>query len=513
VFTTTDLNPSGFSNSLANGVGGGQQVGSGSVPATGLIGPGSSHALLWTGTAASAVDLNPGGGFTTSQALGVGGGQQVGFGSGGITGGVGMNHALLWTGTAASAVDLNPSGFARSQANGVSGGQQVGFGNSPAFGNHALLWMGTAASAVDLNPSGFSSSVANGVGGGQQVGFGSGSTTGFVNNHALLWTGTAASAVDLNPSGFTSSQANAVANGEEVGFGSPSGIAAVDSQALLWTGTAASAEDLNTFLPSGFTRAVATGIDANGDIVGSASGPATDFVDRAILWQPEGGTPGQQPSFVASVMPASNNSSMPASQGAASPGAAAGGATGAAGTMGASGISAVGDTGAGATSAAAGNSGTTGFAGPSGPAAAASSAPQSSINPSTSSAGTSAQQTPINSSTLSAGMPAPQMSFVANGTQTSFVATETQILNQISSLLSSMGATSTSGTGALMADLSQLAKDLSGAIPNPTPQSRGGVSPAAAPDPASGSLILGSPSPNLNQSSSTANPLFQQPGS
>ena len=64
-----------------------------------------------------------------------------------------LSHALLWSGTAASAVDLNPVGFTFSEARGVFGGQQVGYGYGPATGgtfNHALLWSGTAGSAVDL---------------------------------------------------------------------------------------------------------------------------------------------------------------------------------------------------------------------------------------------------------------------------------------------------------------------------------------------------------------------------
>lgn len=58
-------------------------------------------------------------------------------------------HAILWTGTAASAVDLNPSGFTSSQANGVTDGEQAGSARSANGVSHAMLWRGTAASAVD----------------------------------------------------------------------------------------------------------------------------------------------------------------------------------------------------------------------------------------------------------------------------------------------------------------------------------------------------------------------------
>jgi hypothetical protein len=113
----------------------------------GQVGNGSGHALLWTGTAASVVDLNPSG-FDSSQAYGVGGGQQVGEG---IPSGGGAFHALLWSGTAASAVDLNPSGFYSSDAKATNGQLEVGTGQASSTSDGiAMLWSGTAASAVNL---------------------------------------------------------------------------------------------------------------------------------------------------------------------------------------------------------------------------------------------------------------------------------------------------------------------------------------------------------------------------
>jgi hypothetical protein len=43
-----------------------------------------------------------------------------------LTDGVHPDHALLWSGTAGSVVDLNPSGYGVSIAWGVSGSSQVG---------------------------------------------------------------------------------------------------------------------------------------------------------------------------------------------------------------------------------------------------------------------------------------------------------------------------------------------------------------------------------------------------
>jgi hypothetical protein len=89
--------------------------------------------------------------------------------------------------TTYSYTDLNPSGFTTSEAYGISGGQQAGYGNGSATGTntHALLWSSTATNVVDLNPSGFTNSLALGLCGSQQVGHGYGPATGG-NQHALF---------------------------------------------------------------------------------------------------------------------------------------------------------------------------------------------------------------------------------------------------------------------------------------------------------------------------------------
>ena len=66
---------------------------------------GARHALLWHGTAASVIDLQPAVGFTHTDAVAVAGNLQVGSGDGAAT--AGNQHALLWSGTAASVVDLH----------------------------------------------------------------------------------------------------------------------------------------------------------------------------------------------------------------------------------------------------------------------------------------------------------------------------------------------------------------------------------------------------------------------
>jgi hypothetical protein len=185
-----DLNPSSeLTTSVALGTDGSHQVGYVAVS----VSPGPSRiqqAALWSGSAASVINLHPAG-YTQSQANAVRDGQEVGQAATGS-----VNHAILWSGTAASAIDLNPAGADSSFALGVGGGQQVGVANFPGFSSHAALWSGTAGSFVDLTPVGSANTVfseALDARGGVQVGF-----VQFGNfDHAYLWTGTAASATDL----------------------------------------------------------------------------------------------------------------------------------------------------------------------------------------------------------------------------------------------------------------------------------------------------------------------------
>jgi hypothetical protein len=242
---------------------------------------GGNTAVLWSGTAASAVQLGPG------VALALGGGQQVGCTSPNLSS---LDHALLWAGSAASKVDLHPAQFAGitgSIAYGTDGTQQVGGGffNNFVTIEHAVLWSGTAASAIDLHPSQFTRSEAIGVRGGDQVG------VGFLGSarHALLWSGTAASAVDLNPlNGFSTAEDT---NGSiQVGWGGFVGTG--HNTALLWSGTAQSAVDLGALLPllpAGltWTDSYAFSVDVQGDIFGTAfTYDGTAEVGHAVEWIP-----------------------------------------------------------------------------------------------------------------------------------------------------------------------------------------------------------------------------------
>jgi hypothetical protein len=280
-----DLNPTSFGNvigqiqSQVSGVGGSQQVGYGSGIDTASLY--REHALLWNGTAGSVIDLNPTNlsGFAFSYAVGTDRSQQVGYGK--DSSGAANYHALLWNGTADSAVDLNPTGLNTikyTRALATDGVQQVGDGRADGSDFQAILWTGTAASAVNLNPTqipGVLYSSALGVGGGEQVG----SAYGTVGSQAIVWHETAASAIDLNPTqlGFTACWAYGTNGVVQVGYGNNPAFNTgpfINGHALAWMGTANSAVDLNMLLPpsGSWTSSTAYSVDTSGNIYGTAVG-------------------------------------------------------------------------------------------------------------------------------------------------------------------------------------------------------------------------------------------------
>ena len=241
-----DLNPAGAEHSNGFGAGGGVQVGYVS------IGPGP-FASLWTSSAASWVNLHPAG-ASYSYAYGTDGLQQVGQ----VTYGVFDHRAGLWNGSAASWVELAPSGATDSTAYDVHAGQQVGVATVGGI-TRASLWQGTAASWIDLHPPGALLSIARGTRDGVQVGI---VVVGGITR-ASMWFGTAASLVDLHPTGALESRANAVYNNRQVGSvyfgGSPS--------AAIWTGTADSWVDLSALLPANYVESEATDVWDDGNTV------------------------------------------------------------------------------------------------------------------------------------------------------------------------------------------------------------------------------------------------------
>lgn len=273
--TAVDLHPVPYYYSMAMCTDGLQQGGWGYS----VVG-GGVHALVWNGASSSYADLNPSG-YMFSYCLGVHSGEQVGYAQN-QSYFVTASHAMSWHSSAASAVDLHPATpYLFSRAVGCQNGEEVGYVSSVAYPDgdaigyhttsHAIRWSGTAASAVDLHPLGFDASEATCTSGTQQGGWGY-VALGTSHQHALLWSGTADSAVDLHPLGYTDTKVTSITATQQVGegwVGTP-GVMGSVRHALLWAGTAASVVDLNQFLPAGYTHAVATGIDANGNVVGYA---------------------------------------------------------------------------------------------------------------------------------------------------------------------------------------------------------------------------------------------------
>jgi len=81
-----DLTPTGFTNTIASGTGGSQQVGQGFKTLAGNV-----HSLLWNGSAGSVVDLHPAT-LTQSQAYATSGSVQVGSGRGALPPAINITH-------------------------------------------------------------------------------------------------------------------------------------------------------------------------------------------------------------------------------------------------------------------------------------------------------------------------------------------------------------------------------------------------------------------------------------
>lgn len=112
--------------------------------------------------------LNPAG-FTYSEAHAAGRTQQGGW----VFVNSGLNrHAALWSGTAASFVDLSPLGSINSGVTAIDEGLQGGFAvfSSDPQHAHAGLWNGTAASWIDVHPRGAISSAIEAMSDGIQAG-------------------------------------------------------------------------------------------------------------------------------------------------------------------------------------------------------------------------------------------------------------------------------------------------------------------------------------------------------
>lgn len=229
-----------------------------------------NHAALWSGSAASWIDLNPLG-SPQSYAFGVDAGQQAGW-----SGPPSTHHAGIWAGSAASWVDLNPSQSIASMAFDTLGGRQVGWASVGLSPTYASLWSGTAESWINLNPAGETMSQAKGLDAVSQVGW-----VGDSYTRAALWYGSAASFVSLHPAGATRSEARAVSNGYQVGYVLINGR----QRACMWTGSADSWEDLSGTLGLGWGATYAYDVSVEGNtlsIVGYGNNSTGN--QQALLW-------------------------------------------------------------------------------------------------------------------------------------------------------------------------------------------------------------------------------------
>ena len=248
----------------------------------------SGGGAVWSGTAASYVSVHPAG-YVQSTVLGMADGQLVGVGNviDPAQPDTTIQHALLWSAASAgSVIDLHPGGGWRSSfAYAVSGGKQAGaLMNSSS--EHAVVWSGSAKSFIDLHSSKFISTVAYGILGGQQVGYGYMQLSGahgstIYVNHALLWSGSASTMVDLHPAGYSHSFARGLNVSKQVGYG----YTGSTYHALVWSGTAASVVDLHSFVPATYPESDAFAIDVFGRIVGVVGDSVTN-VWHAFVWVP-----------------------------------------------------------------------------------------------------------------------------------------------------------------------------------------------------------------------------------
>ena len=252
--SATVLSPTGYTQIELFATDGAHQVGQG-IKGFGSSEPFPYHALMFSGTSASLVDLHPAGSFS-STAVDIQGGLEVGHGQLIANG---PNHPLLWKGTAASVVDLLPTGAIGGGADAVLNGVEAGHVTLTSGNNsHAAIWHGTAASFQDLNPAGFASSFIRGMSVSDMVGWGAPGSSANNPEHALRWVNGVAT--DLNPANIFASRALATDGKIQVGLYRENSSDLV-GRACYWTGKANTFIDLNALLPPPYVNSEAWAID------------------------------------------------------------------------------------------------------------------------------------------------------------------------------------------------------------------------------------------------------------
>lgn len=258
----TNINPPGVTNARVSDMDGA------------IIGGNTNRACFWNGSLFTSLD-----GADSARLYGVGSGWQAGSYQ---VGTINVStHAAIWHGSTASRIDLHPSGASSSIAMDVWGGQQVGSvsysGGSTGSTIHAAFWNGTHSSFIDLHPPGSApstTSTAYAVHRGRQC--------GVASNHAGYWTGSAASWVDLHPSGFLVSGASSLFGPYTAGYVTTVGT--IQSRAALWSGT--TFINLHETLPPQYANSTASGVwyDATRVcVVGTAYNLPLDR-SEAVMW-------------------------------------------------------------------------------------------------------------------------------------------------------------------------------------------------------------------------------------
>ncbi len=273
------------------------QVGWGAGSATGN----RSAAMAWRDTPESATILSLPFASASSQAVKTDGVQIVGFANPYIKDGttIGPTRAIVWDTATGTAVDLGDGGNG-AQALGVGGGQQVGY----VFrgGINAALWTGNSKSLLVIHPKNAVASQANGTDGFRQVGYAGydvrvrieapRGTKDVRFNYATVWTGSVASATTIHPyptnnttTSFMHSFATAVSGPTIVGYAADQAANGTPAyyHAIVWD-TSLNSIDLNAFLPAGFVGSQAFSVDAQGNIAGVMS--TADGQRHAVLWVP-----------------------------------------------------------------------------------------------------------------------------------------------------------------------------------------------------------------------------------
>lgn len=283
--------------SAINGLAGGLQVGWGTGKGTGN----HATAMTWHNSAASAAVLGLPFAAYASQALKTDGFQIVGTANPYIKDGTtfGPPHAIVWDAITGTAVDLGDGGNG-AQALGVGGGQQVGYVIRGSF--NAALWTGSDRSLLVIHPKNAAASQANGTDGVRQVGWAgydvrvrSEAAKGNHDarfNYATMWTGTVESATTIHPypinnptTSFSHSYATAVNGQTIVGYAGDQSATGTPAyyHAIVWDASLNSI-DLNAFLPAGFVGSQAFSVDAQGNIAGVMS--TADGQRHAVQWVP-----------------------------------------------------------------------------------------------------------------------------------------------------------------------------------------------------------------------------------